>query len=474
MKTWTHLHIDVDYSPSDPGCRQNFCDRTSFTLKELTPGSRLIYEDSGGLFGAVSVVEASRQKVVLRYGNTDFSLSEDHPGVRMDAGGRDYTNFWLSVWMDWHIFAEDTPSFYREWLPKDKVARLSESDREALAASSSPAAKYLLGRWHYIVMPGGLEGDDLKMAEKLLREAASAGVADAYEILSRMYSFGDTPDDRMDREEGERLRQEALSRGSELARMRYAYNRIVGALNCPKEPEKVVVEVEECLQQSGASEQWYSVLAFAYQVLGQLDKAEAIFKKGIEAGCVNCFCDLAFLCNSQGRREEYVKWMEAGIKAGDASCYILGYDFPQEEYEKLDSRRQYYLTSQLKDRLVAGVNLGEERCAYLLGSNYFCGLLGFPTDMKEAGAWLTRGAALGSSAACELVADILEADNPSDEDRLDAARFRLYALRNGDDGQLEKVQDAYFNGLLDYYEEEIQRYWLPDPDEDDGRWDAYA
>lgn len=95
MKKWAHLHIDVDYCPSDPGIRNWFCDRTSFTPEDLQPGMALSYEDSGGLFDRISVVAFDDQKVVLRYGNTDYTVHEAKTVVKMDEGGRNYTNFLL-------------------------------------------------------------------------------------------------------------------------------------------------------------------------------------------------------------------------------------------------------------------------------------------------------------------------------------------------------------------------------------------
>ncbi len=41
MKKWAHLHIDVEYCPSDPGIRNWFCDLTSFTPEDLQPGMAL-------------------------------------------------------------------------------------------------------------------------------------------------------------------------------------------------------------------------------------------------------------------------------------------------------------------------------------------------------------------------------------------------------------------------------------------------
>jgi hypothetical protein len=67
---------------------------------------------------------------------------------------------------------------------------------------------------------------------------------------------------------------------------------------------------------------------------------------------------------------------------------------------------------------------------------------------------------------------------PSKEDKQDAAVYRLKALRLGDESAQSKVIIAYRRGLLKKYQDEIEKYWLPedydDYEEDDSRWDPYV
>ncbi len=100
MKKWSTLYIDVDYCPSDPGIRNWFCDRTPFSPEEVKPGKKLNYEDSGGLFSVITVVEAEPNKVVLRYRDKEFTIHEGKTTVKLDEGGRNYTNFLLHAWLE--------------------------------------------------------------------------------------------------------------------------------------------------------------------------------------------------------------------------------------------------------------------------------------------------------------------------------------------------------------------------------------
>jgi hypothetical protein len=56
--------------------------------------------------------------------------------------------------------------------------------------------------------------------------------------------------------------------------------------------------------------------------------------------------------------------------------------------------------------------------------------------------------------------------------------YRLKALRLGDESAQSKVIIAYRRGLLKEYQDEIEKYWLPDNyddyEEDDSRWDPYV
>ena len=82
---------------------------------------------------------------------------------------------------------------------------------------------------------------------------------------------------------------------------------------------------------------------------------------------------------------------------------------------------------------------------------------------------------MGDASCFSFSADILESEDPSEDDLRDAARLRLRSLRLGNESVREEVIEAYRAGLLQAYEDEIEQYWLPEePDGDDGRWDAYV
>ena len=473
MKKWTQLHIDVDYSPSDPGSRRCYCDRTTFAKAELSAGKRLSYEDSGGLFGAITVVSVDDSGLVLKYGTGEYGITADHPHRRLDSGGRDYTNFWLNVSLEITLVAEETAEFYREWLPSHRITTASEKEIRDLEASDSPAAKYILGRRHYLLVPEG--ADSFAKAQQLLREAADAGVADAFEMLSRMTERGETPEDRADLDEAVRLCQEALSRGSELARLRLARCRIAGTGDLPGEPATVRDEIERLLADDPqASPEWYSVLGSALEVLGDL-RAREVYQEGIDRGCVRCYEDLGLWFKRQGMKLDSENTMDEGMRHKCAACYAVLYDYSQEEFKKRTPELKLSFYNYVCDHWSKGAELGDDFCAYLLGSAIYFGNYGFKRNAREGTSWLLRAVELGSSSACVMIAAILEC-NASKQDWRDAAYYHLKSLRYGDQDELDAVIEAYEKGYLEPYRDEIEQYWLPYPDDEpsDGRWDAYA
>ena len=332
MKVWTDLVIDVDYHPCDPGMSQWYCERTEYAKADLKAGMPLPYKDPGDLLSGISVAEVSDSRIILSCGGRLYTLEEGHSHALLDKGGRDYTEFELNVSLRMVSRIENNLDFFRQFYTGDQVSRISEPDLKQYRESADPCAKYALGRWHYIMAPDGEES--LELARKLFREAAEAGIADAYAVLSSMYCLGEPEEDRVDFEEGDRLRGKALAMGSELAALRYARQRVTGLYQTPEEPHTVAEEIERRLREEpDASPQWYSVLGFAYEVLGR-PEAGQVYEEGIRKGCTRCYSDLATWYRDQGNEEEYVRWMEAGMKKGCGLCYLLGCDFPVEEFEK--------------------------------------------------------------------------------------------------------------------------------------------
>ena len=450
MRQWTRLIIDVDYHPCDPGCRDWYCERTEYLKSDLQAGKVLSYKDPGGLFEGIRVESVTEDGLVLGYASRQYSIDTRHPELRLDKNGRDYTEFELNLSLELAIVVEDTPAFYRQFLTKEKVAALRGSDIRALEASDAPCARYALGRWHYLLMP---KEDSCAQAEKLFREAAGAGVADAFSALSTMYWFGDTSEERVDLEQMVRLRSEALARGSELAALRYARDRVTGNVDTPKEPAAVRDEARRIVQADpDAVSEWYAVLGAACKALGEYDQAREAFEAGMVHGSVNCFKEMAWLASEQGDNKQYREWMEKGMAHGCGWCFLLDADMEDEEYEALSPRGKYATSSRIERQLNQGLRLGEGMCAYYLGAHYLFGSLGFEQNEATAESMLRKGAALGDGNSCLLLARLLEAGEDSPEKKKEAARMRMKAFNYGEEDALDG----------------------PEQDEDDGRWDAYA
>ena len=96
METWKELNVYVHYSPSDPGINNIFCDKSTFAREDLTIGQRLAYENTGGLFGSITLKAFNDETATVTYRGTDYILKIKQ-SRELDQGGRDYTNFWLSV-----------------------------------------------------------------------------------------------------------------------------------------------------------------------------------------------------------------------------------------------------------------------------------------------------------------------------------------------------------------------------------------
>ena len=449
MRQWTRLIIDVDYHPCDPGNCDWYCERTGYLKSDLREGNVLSYKDPGGLFQGIRVESVTADGLVLGYGKRQYSLSIQHPGRRLDEGGRDYTEFELNVSLELAIVVEDTPDFYRQFYSKDQVATLLGSDIRALEASDAPCARYALGRWHYLLAPAE---DSCAQAERLFREAADAGVADAFSALSTMYWFGDTSEERVDLGEMERLRSEALARGSVLAALRYARDRVDGYAGAPEEPVAVRDEVGRILEaEPDAVPEWYAVLGAACKALGEKDRAREAFEAGIAHGCVSCYKEMAWLALQEDDNAQYREWMEKGMAHGCGWCFLLDADMSTEDYEAVAPRGRYVVTNRIRRQLEQGLRLGEGLCGYYLGMLYAYGSLGFEQDEAEAERVLRRGVALGDGNSCLLLAELLEAAEDSPERKEEAARLRRRAYNYGEDALDESEQD-----------------------EGDGRWDAYV
>ena len=477
---WNHIIIDVEYWLSDPGNRDVFTKRTIANREDLKEGETICYEDPSDIMPSIKVIKIDDEGITLATSEMTVRLPDfkGNEQVKLAEDGRDYTNIQL-----WVTLAEDASkytlvqesdfvlrtitevthdlAFLREFYHSDRIATLSEADLDALRDSDDPYAKYAYARWLVVNNP---EKGSLAKAYDLYEEAAEGGCVDALMGLSFMYDCGDAG--VVDKALAISLRNEALAKGSEWAALVFARNRIAG-YNAEAEPEKVVEEVKQRMAtDTDFNPEWYAVLGFAYEQLGDKENAKEMYEKAIDNQVVPAYAYLAWFYKNEGDNDNYRKWMLKGIDQHCGLCCLLDADMAEEDFQALPENKRDMLHRAILERLIHGIVLCEGICAYLMAYNYYYGTLGFEQDFEAAMEKATRGYSFGDAFSCALIADMSEENGDAYEclklDEGQRAFMRLEALRYGDDSQLKAVVKAYNKGLYEgNIADEVKREWLP-------------
>ena len=460
--SWHKLIIDVDYQPADLGCSSHYCERTEHLLKDLKVGQGVGYNDPSGILPSVTLVGIDEKGVTLQAGGTTVRLPDfwgSHFSKLAEAG-RDYTNFQLWAGVVEAIDITHDLKFLRRFGKNSSILGLTPADIEVLSGSDDPYAMYGYASW---LATNNRNSDDINKAFGLYAKAAEGGCADALmgESLLWSYGIGGLVDSQIAAE----LRDEAVAKGSEFAAMCQARNRIAG-FNANKEPEKVLEEIKlRMATDADFNPNWYSIMAYAYETLDDLENAKLMYHEAIAHGEERACFFLAYIYRNEGDEETYRKLMLEGIERGCALCCILDADMEEEGFYGLSLNKQTQTRREITKRLKQGIELGEGLCAYYLAINYYHGDLGFKRDIKKAFEYANEGYRLGDSSACNLIVDMQDDETPKDFklDDKQMAFMRLEALRFGDDDQLAKVVRAYNEGLYpqEAIQEEIRREWLP-------------
>ncbi len=359
-----------------------------------------------------------------------------------------------------HINITHDLKFLRRFNNNSQILSLTPADINVLSGSDDPYAMYGYASW---LVANKSNADDINKAFDLYAKAAEGGCPDALMGESILWSTG--IGGVMDSQKAVALRDEAVAKGSEFAALCYARNRIAG-FNANKEPEKVLEEIKQRISTDvDLNPRWYSVMAFAYEILDDRDNAKQMYQKAIGYYVEDAYIHLAFIYRDDGDANTYRKLMLEGIERGCALCCILDVDMEEDEFNKLNINKQTELNREIGKRLKRGIQLGEGLCAYYLAFNYFYGTLGFKRDIDYAFKYANEGYRLSDAFACDLIIDMQNEETPKDFklDDKQIAFMRLEALRYGDDDQLARVVKAYNEGLYlqEAIQEEIQREWLP-------------
>ena len=460
--SWYKLIIDVDYSPSDPGCRDHYFERTEMLIKDLKVGQNIGYNDPSSILPSIKLVGIDEKGVTLQSASTTVRLPDFRGNhfLKLAEAGRDYTNFQLWVGVVEAIDITHDLNFLRRFNTNSQILSLTPADIEVLSSSDDPYAMYGYASW---LAANNNNSDDLKKAFDLYAKAAEGGCVDALMGESLLWSNG--MGGILDSELAADLRDEAVAKGSEFAAMCKARNRIAG-FNANKEPELVLEEIKQRIAaDTDLNPSWYSIMAFAYETLDDVENSKKMYHKAIEHHVAKAYFYLALIYKNEGDTDTYRKLMLEGIEQGCALCCILDADMEEDEFYKLSLTKQHELKREVNKRLERGIQLGEGLCAYFLAYNYYHGELGFKRDLNKAFEYATEGYRLCDASACNLIIDMQDDKTPKgfklDDKKI--AYMRLEALRYGDDDQLAKVLKAYNEGLYpeEASQEEIRREWLP-------------
>ena len=332
-----------------------------------------------------------------------------------------------------------------------------------LMNSDDPYARYAYGVW---LWGGRKDISSLKTAFSIFEESARAGIADALQMMSRMYCLGEVYDEKtgksvLDRTLSKELTRQAIEKGSLLARLRRNRSQFYGDGGYEEDRAAAIAEAEREASPYNSSIYWTEQLGWFYDAEGDTEKAIKAYEKCIINGYYAPIYDLAQIYLEDGDDKYYETLMEVGMKLDVPDCYILGAEYGSI-WESLDEDERLDIHRKLKRNLPEGVSQGSAVCAYLLADVLLNGKLGFDINLNLGKYYADIAVTNGYNFAADLVIEAAEVLNDpefmSDEELL---KLRIDALHYGIEDQLDYVirnKDTYIEMG---YGDEIEKVWMP-------------
>ena len=330
--------------------------------------------------------------------------------------------------------------------------------------SDNPYARYAYGVRLWTCYK---DSESLKTAFKIFEEVAGKGIADALQMMSRMYFIGEAYDEKagkfvMDRKLSQELTAQAMEKGSILARLRYNKDLFFGTTELVADTETAVAEAQrESSAIFSESILWTEQLGLFYEIEGEREKAIKAYEKCIINGYYAPIYDLALMYLEDGDEGYYQTLMKVGMDLGVPDCRILGIE-NEYRWESLSGDERLDIYRQMKRNLTEGIALGSGVCAYTLADALLNGKFGYDMDLRMGREYADIALTYGYTAAANLVIEAAEAlDDPefiSDDELL---KLRYDALRYGIEEQLDYVirnKDTYIEMG---YGDEIEKVWMP-------------
>ena len=344
------------------------------------------------------------------------------------------------------------------------VRMMSQSMSSTLMTSNNPYARYAYGVWLWTCRK---DNESLKTAFGIFKESADAGIADALQMLSRMYHLGEAYDEKtgkfvMDRKLSMELTAQAIEKGSILAKLRRNRNLFFGTSEVDADRASAIAEAErESSANICESILWLEQLGCFYEFEDEREKAIKAYVKCIVNGYYAPVYNLALTYLQDGDEDYYKTLMKLGMELEVPDCRILGME-NDYKWESLSSDEKLDIYHQLKKNLPNGIDHGSGVCAYILADALLNGKYGYDINLDWGKAYadlaLTYGFNSGASLVIETAETLQDPEFISDDDLL---KLRYDALRYGVEEQLDYViknKDTYIEMG---YGDEIEQVWMP-------------
>ena len=331
-------------------------------------------------------------------------------------------------------------------------------------SSDTPYGRYAYGVWLWSCHK---DNETLRTAFRIFKESADKGIADALQMISRMYYLGEAYDEEtgkfvMDRKLSQELTVQAIGKGSILAKLRHNRNLFFGTSEVEADRAAAIAEAErESSAIFSESILWTEQLGCFYEVEGEREKAINAYEKCIINGYYASIYDLALMYLEDGDEDYYKTLMKLGQELEVPDCWILGVE-NEHRWESLSGDERLDIYRRMKRNLPEGIAQGSGVCAYILADALLNGKFGYDMDLRMGREYADIALTYGCNAAANLVIEAAETlDDPefiSDDDLL---RLRYDALRYGIEEHLDYVirnKDTY---IAMGYGDAIEKVWMP-------------
>lgn len=415
-------------------------------------------------------------------------------------------------------------AFLRLFMAKDSVFLLDfHKSIEPLkdeAEKGNKYAQYAYARWQTLVRGGE---NSIRIAYHNMKAAADQGLPDAIAGLAITYEYGDIG--QVDWKKEDELIETAFEMGSELAAMYklqdYCFGRHFGLAQPDKAVELanqlIARDFEKGMEINGW---WYFYRAVANEGrIGRtrvIDDYDEAYKLGILTACTDLIIAHGYgdETNTLVETKEYTEYLNEGMERLSSGAFFMDaaremrrYDTLQELYHDEDGVQRhtirYNLMQQshelIHSRLSHAAELGDKAAWEQLGDCYYEGSYGFEKDYKKAFTCYSNGAIHDAVNSIEKLWKMMHdhlIDRPLDY----VDSIALQGARCGSKRLLAETVIIHQEGRLAEYADEIERFYDPifdapefsldndedwrdvideqfgddEPEDDDGRYDAWA